>query len=116
VYVLSTLLRVYRMVDKVKTSIVVDRRLWEEFKLKVGGEKGLRMLSKAVEEAVEEEVSELLVIKALNKMLENEEISLTVVPVKPKVRTDAGKTVREMRETRTLYGWYLSSLCCPSRA
>ena len=101
-YVLSTLLRVYCMVDKVKTSIVVDRKLWEEFKLKIGGEKGLRMLSKAVEEAIEEEVGELLVIKALNKMLENEEeIPLTVVPVKPKVRTDAGKTVREMRETRT---------------
>ena len=89
------------MVDKVKTSIVVDRRLWEEFKLRVGGERGLRMLSRAVEEAIEEEVSELLVVEALSEMLGGREIPLTVVPVKPKVSTDAGRVVRELRETRT---------------
>jgi len=35
---------------KVKTSIVVDRDLWEKFKAKVGVERGLRKLSEAVED------------------------------------------------------------------
>ena len=88
------------MGDKVKTSIMVDRRLWEEFKSRVSGERGLKMLSRAVEEAIEEEVSELLVADALSKLLEGEELPLTVAPVKPKVPTDSGKAVRELREGR----------------
>ena len=88
------------MNNKIKTSIMIDRRLWEEFKSRVGGERGLKMLSKAVEEAIEEEVSELLVAEVLSRMLGGEGLPLMVVPVKPKVPTDAGKAVRELREGR----------------
>ncbi len=91
------------MGDKIKTSIMIDRELWEEFKSKIGSEKGLRMLSKAVEEAIEDEIAERLIIKALEEMLKEyrEEVPLTISPVKPKVATNAGKIVREMRESRT---------------
>ena len=41
----------------------------------------------------------LLVVGALSEML-REEIPLTVVPVKPKVSTDAGGVVRGLREAR----------------
>ena len=43
---------------KVKTTIVIDRRLWEEFKARVGAERGLRTISRAVEEALEDEINE----------------------------------------------------------
>ncbi|NHV98458.1 MAG: hypothetical protein HA496_02285, partial [Thaumarchaeota archaeon] len=46
------------MTRKIKTSIVIDGDLWERFKTKVVGEKGLKGLSKAVEEAIEEELCE----------------------------------------------------------
>lgn len=86
------------MKDKVKTSIMIDRKLWEEFRSRVGSEKGLKMLSKAIEEAIEEEVSESLLIEELSKMLGPKgELPLTVAPVRPKLATDAGKAVREMR-------------------
>jgi hypothetical protein len=32
------------MVKKIKTSIVIDRNIWEKFKTKVVGEKGLKGL------------------------------------------------------------------------
>ena len=88
------------MGGKVKTSIMIDRGLWEEFKSRVGGEKGLKMLSKAVEEAIGEEVSELLVAEVLSRMLGGMELPLTVVSVKPKAPADAGKAVKELREGR----------------
>ena len=89
------------MADKVKTSIVIDRRIWEEFKSKVGSERGLKMLSNAIEEAIEEEVSELLVIDALEKLLKpGVSIPLTISPIKPRVATDSGKVIREMRYSR----------------
>jgi len=90
------------MEGKVKTSIVINRELWEELKSKVGSEKGLKMLSKVVEEAIEDELCELIIVKALSKMLKPEKkIPLTIVAIKPKVPTNAGKVVREMRESRT---------------
>ncbi len=89
------------MRDKIKTSIMIDRELWEEFKSKVGSERGLRGLSRAVEEAIEDEVGDILIIRALEKLLEREkEIPLVISPVKPKVATDAGKAIREMRGSR----------------
>lgn len=54
------------MKDKVKTSIMISRELWEHSRSKVGSERGLRSLSQAVEEAIEEGIGENLVIKALN--------------------------------------------------
>lgn len=90
------------MCGRIKTSIMVDRELWEEFKSRVVAEKGLRGLSRALEEAVEEEVSDILVARALENMLKS--LSLKppriVSPVKPRVTTDAGKTVRELRGSR----------------
>ncbi len=86
--------------EKVKTSILVDRELWERFKSRVAGERGLKKLSKAIEEAIEEELSDHLVIEALEELLGPEELPLAVTPVKPRVKTDAGKAVRELRESR----------------
>ena len=89
------------MRDKIKTSIVVDRQLWEEFKSKVGSERGLKALSRVVEEVIEEEVCERLIIKALEEIMEFKgELPLMISPVKPRVKTDAGKIVRELRESR----------------
>ncbi len=89
------------MKDKIKTSIMIDRELWKEFKSKVGSEKGLRGLSQAVEEAIEDEISDILIIRALEKLLKcAREIPLVISPVKPKVATNAGKAIREMRGSR----------------
>jgi len=85
---------------KVKTSIVVDRELWERFRERVGRERGLRALSQAVEEALEDVACEDLLINSLKEILDSEEQSLSVTPVRPKVATDAGKAVRELRESR----------------
>jgi len=84
------------MGDKVKTSLLINRELWEEFKLKVGSRVGLRALSRAVEELLEEGVAERVVAEELSKMLEVP-APLEVKPVKPKVPTDAGRAVRELR-------------------
>ena len=88
------------MSDKVKTSISISGKLWERFRSKVGGERGLRNLSRAVEEALEEELPEDLIMKALEGLLGPEISPLIVTPVEPKVSTDAGKAVRELRESR----------------
>lgn len=88
------------MSKKVKTSIVVDKTVWERFRDRVGREKGLRALSRAVEEALEDAACEGLVIDSLREILDSEEQPLTITPVRPKVATDAGKTVRELRESR----------------
>jgi len=86
--------------DKVKTSIVINEKLWEKFKLKASIERGLKGVSKAVEEALEEELSELTVAKALEKMVSAKLRMLEVTPVKPKVKTSAGEVVRELRDSR----------------
>ena len=60
------------------------------------------MLGRVVEEGIEEkeEAGVLLVVEALSEMLGEEAVPLTVVPVKPKVSTDAGGVVRGLREAR----------------
>jgi hypothetical protein len=45
---------VCRVGSKIKTSILVDRELWEKFRQKISSEQGPRQLSKAVEEAIME--------------------------------------------------------------
>ena len=72
------------------------------FEMGVGGVRELGMLGRAVEEGVgeKEEAGALLIAGALSEMLGEEEIPLTVVPVKPKVSVDAGRVVRELREAR----------------
>ncbi|MDH7555739.1 MAG: hypothetical protein ACQXXL_08555 [Candidatus Methanosuratincola sp.] len=87
------------MEKKIKTSIMINRDLWEELRSRVGGRGRLKDLSRAVEEAIEDETGEALIIEALSSMLgDKEEIQLTISPVKPKVPTDAGKIIRGMRE------------------
>jgi len=80
--------------DGIKTNIMIDYGLWEDFKSKVGNRR-------AIEEAIEDEISDILIIKALEKLLRRKkEILLVISPVKPKVSTDAGKIVGELRESR----------------
>jgi hypothetical protein len=45
------------MSTRIKTTIRVRRDLWEEFKSRVAAEKGLRGLSQALEEAIEDELA-----------------------------------------------------------
>jgi 16S rRNA C967 or C1407 C5-methylase (RsmB/RsmF family) len=87
------------MVRKKKISIIIDRDLWERFKTKVENEKGLKELSKAVEEVIEEKICEDLIIEALEEFLSSEKPPLVITPVKPEIQTDAGKTVRELRDS-----------------
>ncbi len=90
------------MSEKIKTSIMVRRDLWDEFRAKVAVEKGLKMLSQAVEEALEEELIDLKVAEALEERLKKMEGGPAdeSVPVKPRTRTDAGRVIREMRDAR----------------
>jgi hypothetical protein len=87
------------MVRKKKISIIIERDLWERFKTKVENEKGLKELSKAVEEAIEEKLCEDLIVETIEELLGSEKPPLVITPVKPKIQTDAGKTVRELRDS-----------------
>jgi hypothetical protein len=79
------------MSGRVKTSLFINRELWEEFKLRVGARAGLRALSRAVEELLEEGVAERVVVEELSRILSGPE-PLEVKPVKPRVRrTPAGR-------------------------
>ena len=84
------------MSDRVKTSLLINRELWEEFKLRVGARAGLRALSRAVEGLLEEGVAERVVVEELSRMLSGP-APLEVKPVKPRVPTDAGRAVRKLR-------------------
>jgi len=95
-FILSGVIKVKSMSEKMKTSLFINRDLWEEFKLKVGSRVGLRALSRAVEELIEDEVAELVVAEELSKVAEAS-VLIEVKPVKPKVPTDAGKAIRELR-------------------
>lgn len=87
------------MNSKIKTSILIDQKLWKKFKLKANVEGGLKGVSKAVEEALEEELSELAIVKALENMVSTGTKTLEVTPVKPKVKTSAGEVVRKLRNS-----------------
>jgi len=84
--------------DKVKTTIVVDRKIWEAFKAKIALERGLRDLSKAVEDALREELCELMVVEMLSEYLKESGLKTTVNPVKPRIPSDSGMIVREIRD------------------
>ena len=71
----------------------------EKFKLKANIEASLKGVSKAVEEALEEELSETIIAKALESIAPSGVKTLEITPVKPKVKTSAGKVVREMRDS-----------------
>ena len=88
------------MVRKKKISIIIDRDLWERFKTKIIGKKNLKELNKAVEEAIKEKLCEDLIVETIEELLGSEKPPLVMTPVKPKIQTDAGKTVRELRDSR----------------
>jgi len=88
------------MVRKKKISIIIDRDLWERFKTKIIGKKNLKELNKAVEEAIKEKLCEDLIVETIEELLGSEKPPLVITPVKPKIQTDAGKTVRELRDSR----------------
>jgi len=85
---------------KIKTSIMVDENLWKMFKVKASSKMGLKGVSGAVEEALEEELSEKVVAEALERMCSEKSAELEVKPVKPKFATSAGKVISELRGRR----------------
>jgi len=87
--------------DKVKVTVVINRRIWEEFKARISPRQDLRDLSGAVEEALKEEMSDLIVMEELSEYLKKEKPPSTVIPVKPHVPTEAGEIVRELRDEQT---------------
>jgi hypothetical protein len=86
------------MKGKIKTSILIDRDIWETFKAKASSRKGLKGISKAVEEALEEELSEKAVTEALENMHPRRPSDIEVKPIKPRIATSAGKVISELRE------------------
>jgi len=55
------------MTGKIKTSIMIDSEVWEEFKVLAASKKGLKGISKVVEEALKEELGKKTVAEALTK-------------------------------------------------
>ena len=89
------------MTRKVKTSMMIDADVWEEFKILASSKRGLKGISEAVEEALEEELCEKNVAEALEKMNGKKIRELQIKPVKPKIATSAGKAIAEMRSEAT---------------
>jgi hypothetical protein len=85
--------------SKIKTSILIDEELWRKIKLEATVEGGLKGISKVVEEALEEELSEIAIAKALENMVPTGTRTLAVTPVKPKVKTSAGEAIRKLRDS-----------------
>jgi hypothetical protein len=86
------------MKGKIKTSIMIDEDIWTAFKVKASSKKGLKGVSRAVEEALEEELSEKTVTEALESMCPRKSPHLEARPIKPKIATSAGKVISELRE------------------
>jgi len=85
------------MGEKIKTTIVVDRDLWNKFKAWLL-EKSVDKVSSVIEKLIKEELM-LGIDSALIKLIGNELVQV-VEPVKPLVRTSAEEVVRELRESR----------------
>ena len=85
------------MTGKIKTSIMIDSEVWEEFKVHASSRKGLKGISKVVEEALKEELGEKTVAEALAKMADKRIRDIQIKPVKAKIATSAGKVIGEMR-------------------
>ncbi|MCC6054152.1 MAG: hypothetical protein LM589_02395 [Thermosphaera sp.] len=87
------------MIDRVKTTIVIDRKLWNRFKARLL-EKGVEEVSRAIEEVIREELSEDYIADAIRELLGTTP-PIEVKPIKPLVETSAGRVVRELRNERT---------------
>ena len=83
---------------RTKTTIVIDEELWRKFKARLL-EEGVEEVSRALEELVREEIVEDYVAEALTRLAGGVILS-EVKPVKPQVEMNAGRVVREMRESR----------------
>lgn len=88
------------MNEKIKTSVLIDRGIWDLFRRKVSMEKGLKSLSEAIEKALEEDLADILIAKALEEMVSSRPPISSVVPIRPKAKTKAEDIVREMRKSR----------------
>jgi len=87
------------MIDRVKTTIVIDRELWSRFKARLL-EEGVEEVSRAIEEVIREELSEDYIADAIRELLGTTP-PIEVKPIKPLVETSAGRVVRELRNERT---------------
>jgi hypothetical protein len=87
------------LVDRVKTTIVIDRELWNKFKVRLL-EEGVEEVSRAIEEVIREELSEDYIADAIRELL-GVIPPIEVKPIKPLVETNAGRVVRELRNERT---------------
>ena len=87
------------MIDRVKTTIVIDRKLWNRFKARLL-EEGIEEVSRAIEEVIREELSEDYIADAIRELLGTTP-PIEVKPIKPLVETSAGRVVRELRNERT---------------
>jgi ferredoxin-fold anticodon binding domain-containing protein len=85
------------MAGKIKTTIVIDKDLWNKFKAKLL-EESVDKVSSVIEEMIREEVVDK-VVDNLNELIGGELIQV-VEPVKPLAETAAEKVVRELRESR----------------
>lgn len=82
---------------KVKTSIYVDRELWEKFKehaLRTG-----REVSHLLEEIMENEAVEHILDNALSELAGREDYEIDFEPIKPKEGT-VSELIRAMRDER----------------
>jgi hypothetical protein len=87
------------MINRVKTTIVIDRELWNRFKARLL-EEGVEEVSRAIEEVIREELSEDYIADAIRELLGTMP-PIEVKPIKPLVETSAGRVVRELRNERT---------------
>jgi len=85
-------------VVKVKTSIYVDKELWEKYKLSLA--KNRLEVSQALEELIREELVEDFLIEALKGMDEAKAGEIDFEPVKPEDGL-VSIFVRSMRDERT---------------
>jgi len=86
------------MNEKTKTSITIDEELWRRFKVKAAEERGLKGVSEAVEGAMREELSEWIIVEALEQMGKVAPGAPALRPVETRVETSAGEVIREMRD------------------
>lgn len=86
----------------VKTSFIIDEKIWNDFKMVVLNRYGTKKLSSAVEEALKA-FNTLAIIEELSENLGLEISYFSSKELKekrPAVKASAGATVREMRDRR----------------
>ncbi len=89
--------------DRVKTSIYVDRELWDRFKI-YAKNRGIEV-SRLLEEVIREGMLQDELLSALDELVGGELVELDFEPVRPKGGLVSG-LVRELRDERadSLFG------------